>query len=526
MKIQSSQIQLNGRQHSSVTSTQLERLSVEVLKQTSGTDSASNKTDSASISLSMTQTSNESQSIETQSTITSSESGAIIQQHAGLQVANYVVEKSSEMTLSVAEVSRALVTIGGANVNGVDVNAADEVSVEVLSLLTQESQQGLTFEALGQVITEDGREIDFMLALDFERSIHSEQINKFVGNRDLIDPLMINLSGGAVEFSDLTFEFDLNADGEVESIAQTASGSGFIVFDKNKNGTIDDGLEMFGPQSGEGFAELREYDDDGNGWIDENDAIYSELGVMSFNDQGLETQSLMAANVGAIFLGSVASDYELNTESGLFAGNIKQSGIALSDDGRALLMQEVHLVDNYSDSASREQSPAVITEYESSSAISLSLESPLNLFQVADPIIDLRDAETRVRVTSQESLDIVASFNIEPSNSASQGLSQQTFDRAQVAEELSNWVANAMVDFEPRSTINNIAAKQGVVFETTQAKAPVFDQALEDMDLDAMKLESKLGAMRSMVESLRDMRESMAQSEHKLSVYHAVGHFK
>jgi hypothetical protein len=31
---------------------------------------------------------------------------------------------------------------------------------------------------------------------------------------------------------------------------------------------------LFGPQTGNGFAELAEYDEDKNNWIDENDSIY------------------------------------------------------------------------------------------------------------------------------------------------------------------------------------------------------------------------------------------------------------
>jgi hypothetical protein len=530
MKINTSQVQLSGRQHNTLASTKLERLSVKVLEQNADTEAGGNKVNTASINLSMTNKTSEKQSIETQSSVRSLDSGEEIKQHAGLQLANYVVEKSSELTLSVAQVSQVLSETNGVEINNQSISAARsmDVEAEVLSLLTQESQQGLTFEALGQVTTDDGREINFMLALDFERSIHNEQINKFVGNRNLIDPLMINLKGGAVEFSDLTFEFDLNADGEMDSIAQTASGSGFIVFDKNQNGVIDDGSEMFGPQSGQGFAELSQYDDDGNGWIDENDAIYTELGVMSFTDSGRETQSLMAAEVGAIYLGSIASDYELNTESGFLAGNLKQSGVALSEDGRALLMQEVHLVDYYIDGDRRDSALAVITELESESQNLLRLDSPLNLFQIVDPIIDLRDAQTRVTISSPESAHIEAVFNIELSqvNPETYGLAQQTFDRAQIAEELSNWVASAMVDFEPRSNSKAQVASIDIASISVEAQAPVFDQALTDMDLEKMKLDSKLGTMRSMIESLRNMQQLASDSSNRASLYHRIGTFK
>ena len=520
MKIISSQTQLNGRQSDSLTSTKLQRISVQDL---SSDQSSAQQSDRASITLSLSNKVTEQQSIRTQSSISKGESGSLIEEYAALEIVKHVVEQSSEMKLTVSEVSQ-LVPANLIEVNGIELtnsesnsesNSEFEVNVEVVSLLTQESQQGLTFEALGQVTTEDGRNIDFLLALDFERSVETEQLNQFVGNRNLIDPLMINLSGGAVGFTDLTFEFDLDADGQLENIAQTADGTGFLVFDKNQNGVIDDGREMFGPQSGQGFTELSQYDDDGNGWIDENDAVYSQLGVMSFSSVGREVQSLMSAEVGAIFLGSVASDYDMNTDSGLFAGKIKQSGVALAEDGRVLLMQEVHLADYSAELNSRERPLGITTE----------LDSPLNLFQFNDPIIAFRNAETSVTLSIQEEFDVGVNVSLRLSQEPlfNNNLEKQTFDRAKVALELSEWVANAMADFEPRAMSGEQVENRSLFSEIAQVKAPVFDQAMADMDLADMKLESKLATMRSMIESLREMRQKMDDSSHKISLYKDVG---
>ena len=38
-------------------------------------------------------------------------------------------------------------------------------------------------------------------------------------------------------------------------------------------------LKLFGTSSGDGFKDLAEYDEDGNGWIDENDSIFNRLKV-------------------------------------------------------------------------------------------------------------------------------------------------------------------------------------------------------------------------------------------------------
>ena len=71
--------------------------------------------------------------------------------------------------------------------------------------------------------------------------------------------------------------FDIDADGEEESISYLQGGSGYLALDKNGDGVINDGSELFGTKSGDGFADLAEYDADGNGWIDENDPIFDKL---------------------------------------------------------------------------------------------------------------------------------------------------------------------------------------------------------------------------------------------------------
>ena len=534
MKILSSQVQLTGKQTESLATMDIQSLSVRELNQ--GTSVG--KGDGGSVTLSLTTRVAEEQGIATQSTVqaVAVDGGeAVIKHHESLQIAKHVAEQSTEMELTVREVIPSTSgQITGAETESFQIGAG--IRVEVLSLFTQNSSEALTFEALGQVTTEDGRSIDFMLALDYQRSISSEQVNQFVGNRNLIDPLMINLNGGAVEFTDLTFEFDLDSDGKSEQIAQAASGSGFLVFDKNHNGEIDDGNEMFGPQSGQGFAELSAYDDDGNGWIDENDAIYAELGVMTFSAEGRVMESLMDAGVGAIFLGSVASNYDLNTESGTFVGEISQSGVALAEDGRTLLMQEVHLQDFSSGEARNVINSGGQFDAIQLDAGTLGIESPLGFFQFEDPLISARNEQTRVTIGSS------SAFNIEMQAEMSFSLAitvasagQQTFDRAAVALELSEWVASAMVDFKPRaSESNSLLQQSNAFFEIVQVKPPVFDQALTELDLEALKLEASLSTMRSMVESLREMRVQMAQSQSQsqsqsqpqLSVYQSINRFK
>jgi hypothetical protein len=86
-----------------------------------------------------------------------------------------------------------------------------------------------------------------------------------------------------------------------------AGSSAHLAIDANNNGRIDDGSELFGPTSGDGFGELAALDDDGNGWVDESDAAY------------VKTDGKAAAQV---------------TETGIF----------LREDGSASTIQHVDLI--------------------------------------------------------------------------------------------------------------------------------------------------------------------------------------
>lgn len=48
-------------------------------------------------------------------------------------------------------------------------------------------------------------------------------------------------------------------------------GGVFLALDKNGDSVINDGKELFGAATGQGFKELAIYDSDKNYWIDEND---------------------------------------------------------------------------------------------------------------------------------------------------------------------------------------------------------------------------------------------------------------
>ncbi len=204
-----------------------------------------------------------------------------------------------------------------------------------------------TFDASGTVRTEDGREISFNLSLSMARSYYTQtDISLRLGDaRQKSDPLVINFSGNAAQLTDQRFAFDLNSDGTAsEQINFVTSGSGFLAFDRNGDGVINNGSELFGTKTGDGFAELALLDSDSNGWIDENDAAYAQLSVWAKDSTGADTlSSLQEANVGAISLARVATPFDIKDENNNLQGQVRASSVYLQESGGVGSIQQIDL---------------------------------------------------------------------------------------------------------------------------------------------------------------------------------------
>ena len=202
-----------------------------------------------------------------------------------------------------------------------------------------------TFSAEGVVKTADGREIRFNLDLSMSRE-HLEQsdVSLRLGDAVKKDPLVINFGGTGAQLTDTKFGFDLDADGKTDQISFVGAGSGFLALDKNADGKINNGSELFGPASGNGFQELAAYDQDKNGWIDENDAVYSQLKVWSREGSGTDVLSTLAQKkVGAIYLGNVSTPFDIKNGQNQLDGQVRSSGVYLNEDGGAGTVQQIDL---------------------------------------------------------------------------------------------------------------------------------------------------------------------------------------
>jgi len=203
-------------------------------------------------------------------------------------------------------------------------NASNSFSLSYSS----STQTSLTISLIAQ----SGSDVR-LISLEESRSISLE----LASEKQQVDPLIINFSNSEFSFDlNNTVNFDLNADGAKDNFLSPGEGNYFLAFDRNQNGIIDDGSELFGDLNGskDGFDALSDFDQNADGLIDINDPIFNQLVALSFNTDGSQNLlSLSQSDVQAISLSATTNNkvYEdgnqLTAESKITSNNGEQGKI-------------------------------------------------------------------------------------------------------------------------------------------------------------------------------------------------------
>ena len=207
-------------------------------------------------------------------------------------------------------------------------------------------EENTTFSTQGTVKTADGRELSFNLEFGMSRRFEEYYEENYISSiQTFRDPLVINLDTNIAQVSDQKFYFDLDCDGKEEEISSLQAGSGFLALDLNGDGRINDGSELFGTKSGDGFSDLAKYDADGNGWIDEADPIWDKLLIWTKDENGKDQlYHLSDKGVGAIGLGRVGTQFSLNSaKNNETNAMIRKTGIFLYENGTVSTIQHLDM---------------------------------------------------------------------------------------------------------------------------------------------------------------------------------------
>jgi VCBS repeat-containing protein len=165
------------------------------------------------------------------------------------------------------------------------------------------------------------------------------QLNQ-IGADDIVayssatDPVILDLAGDGYAFGASAL-FDMNADGIVDRVTWNSSNDGILAVDFDGNGTIDSGSEIFTPGFGGGkFANgteaLASLDDNGDGFIDANDAAFAKLLVwQDANADGVsdagELSGLADHGIASIATGAAHADETIDGQAVTARGNFTRT---------------------------------------------------------------------------------------------------------------------------------------------------------------------------------------------------------
>lgn len=217
--------------------------------------------------------------------------------------------------------------------------AAQAVVPAVVTAVSISESESLSVSFAANLTTADGNSISLSLSYTQQRSFQFQSISVAAPTK-ASDPLLLNFDGSGARLDRSNFQFDLNSDGQPEQLAALAPGSSWLALDRNSNGKIDGGAELFGPATGNGFGELAQYDGDANGFIDSGDAVFNTLQLFR---PGEALKTLAQQGVGAIFLGAVDSPFRMTDGADQTRAQLRATSFYVANNGGSGLVQQLDL---------------------------------------------------------------------------------------------------------------------------------------------------------------------------------------
>ena len=225
------------------------------------------------------------------------------------------------------------------------VKSVDETSSQ--NLETSPQQFSDTYETISKEISmEIKTETATSEQREFSVSIKRQRGELSVKTEDvtIADPLAFDMDNNGFKTTGVEngVEFDINGDGVIDKTSFITGNDRFLALDKNYNGKIDDGTELFGDQNGaeNGFEELKKYDSNNDGVIDSNDPVFERLRLFGFDQ---ESSSMVSEKVSDSLIKSIALGYREGVKALNAYDTVKQSSEVTSNEGESISSADIDL---------------------------------------------------------------------------------------------------------------------------------------------------------------------------------------
>jgi hypothetical protein len=210
---------------------------------------------------------------------------------------------------------------------------------------SEESSEGSNESQLTQALESSGSLS--IQSIDLEQMVVQQarselEISSESQSQQQIDPLVFDLDNNGFHTTGTSkgVFFDLDADGRLDKMSNLSGADAFLALDKNNNGRIDNGSELFGDQNGaaHGFDELSKYDDNQDGVIDKQDAIFEDLRLVQITAQGQQSMRLADNQIQ-----SIALAYKNGFSQTLAGDHIAQTSQSKTTSGDSINIADIKL---------------------------------------------------------------------------------------------------------------------------------------------------------------------------------------
>ena len=224
------------------------------------------------------------------------------------------------------------------NIDGQSFQQGDLLSVEQW----HSHEQHLNYQVKGVFNVNDQE-----LSLDYNFALSSEQVSYSkieMSAAALKDPIIVQFGSQGLGNIKGQKDFAINQDNTLDSLPIFSGDVGYLVYDKNNNQQADNGSELFGPTTGQGFTELAQLDSNNNGFIDADDQQFEQLYLWQPSgdkDQTNQWLSLKEAEIQAISLSAISTPFDFYDQQGKIQAQLRQSSFAISESGNGLGVHQI-----------------------------------------------------------------------------------------------------------------------------------------------------------------------------------------